>query len=143
MGRLNEALSDYDQAIRLGPGLLTAYGGRGLVHRAKGELDAALADCDYILRINPKDVQAHTGRGLVYEERGEFQLARTDYKVASESPLRNVIDKERLYLDADSTRYRNTARVRLKVLAGVEIALAMVAIPASVRSVIRPTMRVR
>src|SRR3989338_6117745 len=52
-GNLDNAIADYDTAIRLNPNLAEAYNNRGLAWGNKGNLDNAIADYDTAIRLNP------------------------------------------------------------------------------------------
>ncbi len=76
------ALRDFDEAIRLDPKSAKAYYGRGCVW-ARGEQNAkALADLSQAVKLDPKDVSAYVDRGLVRMILGEWELALADWDVA-------------------------------------------------------------
>jgi TPR repeat protein len=53
-GDLEGAIADYDQAIRLRPGVAFAYQARSFSRRQKGDLDGAIADYEQSIKIDPK-----------------------------------------------------------------------------------------
>jgi tetratricopeptide (TPR) repeat protein len=55
MGRVDEALADLDQSIKIDAGQPTSYKARAMVHMRKRNFEAARADCDAALKINAKD----------------------------------------------------------------------------------------
>src|SRR5690606_34688988 len=51
-GRYQEALKDFDTAIRINPNFYQAYANRALIHRFMGNQQAALQDYDRSLQLN-------------------------------------------------------------------------------------------
>ena len=51
---LDEAMADFNAAIRISPRLAEAYVGRGVIYRVKGDLDNARTDFDRAISINPR-----------------------------------------------------------------------------------------
>lgn len=73
--RHQDALSDFDEAIRLNPKMAVAYRSRGLVWVERKDAEKALADFAQAIKIDPKDDRA-------FAERGKFQYSRNDMKSA-------------------------------------------------------------
>ena len=57
-GDQDRAIADYDQAIRLDPGLAHAYANRGSAYTDKMDYDRAIADLDQAIRLDPGFVQS-------------------------------------------------------------------------------------
>ena len=57
-----EAISDYDEAIRLDPKDAIAYNNRGLAKSELGKYLEAISDYDEAIRLDPKDAAARTNR---------------------------------------------------------------------------------
>ncbi len=74
-GRIDRAIDDYNQAIRLRPDLADAYNNRGLAWRLKGDAARALRDFDETLRLNPGDVDALYNRGLALGDLKQYDRA--------------------------------------------------------------------
>jgi tetratricopeptide (TPR) repeat protein len=55
----DDAIADYDEAIRLDPKNIVAYIGRGHVKRKWGELEEAILDYDQAIKIDPKEGVAY------------------------------------------------------------------------------------
>ena len=53
-GDYEQAIQDYDQAIRLNPGHATAFSNRGVAYANKKDYDRAIQDYDQAIRLNPK-----------------------------------------------------------------------------------------
>ncbi len=90
-GRLEEALSDYGEALRLTPVYAEAYWDRGNAYLEKRDYDRAIADFTEAIRLNPASSYACNQRGLAHERRGEIDKAIADYSQAIE-----------IHLDADA-----------------------------------------
>jgi tetratricopeptide (TPR) repeat protein len=54
VGRLQSALADCNQSLRLNPNSANALDRRGLIHLQLDELDLSIGDYDVALRINPQ-----------------------------------------------------------------------------------------
>ncbi|MGA2045221.1 MAG: tetratricopeptide repeat protein [Roseiarcus sp.] len=82
VGDHDQAIADYDTALRLEPKEGNAYIGRGGAWRDKHEGDRALADFDEAVRLEPKSSIAFSNRGNVYQDRGDADHALADYDAA-------------------------------------------------------------
>jgi len=77
-GRYDQALQDFNQALKAKPndaGILTY---RGMVSYAKGQSDQALKDFDLAINADPKFGRAYYQRGMVYESMSRFDKALKD-----------------------------------------------------------------
>ena len=77
-GRTEEAIAEYDEAIRLDPTFAEAYTNRGAAYDSLGRPDRAILDYDEAIRFDPQDSVAYFNRGLSYLELGQFQQAIED-----------------------------------------------------------------
>ena len=81
-GDLDRAISDYDEAIKIGfkldPKNSAAFNNRGNAYREKGNLDRAISDCDKAIDLDPKNSAAFNNRGIAYREKGDFDRAISD-----------------------------------------------------------------
>ena len=59
------AIQDFDQAIKLNPASLMAFGNRCFAKALLGQLEQGLADCNEALRVKPKNPGAFAARGFV------------------------------------------------------------------------------
>jgi tetratricopeptide (TPR) repeat protein len=74
-GRLEEALADYQNALRFDPGLYEACYNAGLIHQARGQAAQAAACYRKALRIQPDLAPAWNNLGRIHVEAGEFKQA--------------------------------------------------------------------
>ena len=74
-GNLDQAITDYDQAIALDPRFAPAYLNRGLAYVTTGRYDQALADLGKVLGLDPANAQAYYVCGQVYADLGEREEA--------------------------------------------------------------------
>jgi tetratricopeptide (TPR) repeat protein len=81
-GQYDEAIADYDVAIRLKPDDAWAYSNRGNAYNKKGEHDRAIADFDTAIRLKPDDAGLYTNRGNAFSVKGQQDRAITDYDAA-------------------------------------------------------------
>ncbi len=82
IGRLNEALVEYDQALALNPDFAEAYIARGETYQALGDLDQAVADYSAALALAP-NAQAYYLRATVYEAQEDLDSALADLTEAT------------------------------------------------------------
>jgi Mlc titration factor MtfA (ptsG expression regulator) len=76
--RLDEALADLTEALRLYPDYAVARADRGAIHAERGDFDLALADLDEAIRLDPRDDGAWLERGRVYRDKGDLHRALRD-----------------------------------------------------------------
>lgn len=84
LGDMDLAIKDFDQAIRLEPGLAIAYNNRGFVSRDLGQLDRALEDLDQAIGLDPELTIAYYNRALALTLLGQDLAAESDKDRATE-----------------------------------------------------------
>jgi tetratricopeptide (TPR) repeat protein len=89
-GKLDRAIADFNEAIRLRPDADTYYN-RGFAYYSKGELDRAIADYDEAIRLDPKHALAYNNRGSTYASKGELDCAIADYDEAIRLNPKNAL----------------------------------------------------
>ncbi len=82
LGRLTEAIQDYDMAIALKPDYDLAYNDRGLACAKMGRLADAIRDYDKAIALNPEYAQAYESRGIAYARSGRPADALRDFDQA-------------------------------------------------------------
>ena len=83
-GKLDQAIADYTEAIRLKPDFLAAYLNRGTARRKKGENDQAIADYTKVIQLKADLFEAYTLRGICYGKKGRYEEAVADFTKALE-----------------------------------------------------------
>lgn len=78
----DQALSAYDEAIKLNPNYVEAYISRGIVKSTLGEPDEAIIDYSEALRLKPDLVDAYINRGNAKRALGKHRDAILDYNEA-------------------------------------------------------------
>jgi tetratricopeptide (TPR) repeat protein len=79
LGRRDEAVAEFTQAIALNPYEQNSLVGRGLIEREEGRLDAALQDFTRAAQVAPSP-QAFYWQGRVLEEKGQLSAAAAAYR---------------------------------------------------------------
>ena len=79
-GRHEEAIAEYDKALKINPKFAEAYYNRGLIKHELGDSKGAIADFDQAIKIDPQYVEAYTQRGLAKDKLGDKAGAKEDYK---------------------------------------------------------------
>jgi len=80
--RLEEAIGDYSQAIRLKPDSALAYHERGICLARLKQDDRAFTDYNRALELGPANPITWNGRGVIYLHRKEYQKAIADFTEA-------------------------------------------------------------
>ncbi|WLT38631.1 tetratricopeptide repeat protein [Synechocystis sp. B12] len=81
--KLDEAIADFNQAIKLAPEQADPYLNRGAALEAKGEFKAAIADYNRVLAVNPEDAFAYNNRGNAEGGLGHWTSALEDFQQAT------------------------------------------------------------
>ena len=78
-GDHDKAIADYDQAIKLAPGVGQLHHDRGYTYQLKGEYKKAIADFDKSIEYFPQNAQAYNNRAwsLLQDRRSEARDCRT------------------------------------------------------------------
>lgn len=102
----DEALEDYNEAVRLDGSFAPSYNNRGVVYAAIEEYDVALADFNRALDMDSNYPPAYINRGIVSAIQGDWDSAQADFEMAIEvAGLEDVVSELR-----DPERDPNTAR---------------------------------
>lgn len=79
-----EALIDFDKAIKLKPDYVEALNNRSLIYFYQKHFELALRDLETALQIDPQNAESYNNRGLVHEAMDKKDLAQTDFAKATE-----------------------------------------------------------
>ncbi|MDI6758520.1 MAG: tetratricopeptide repeat protein [Candidatus Omnitrophota bacterium] len=83
-GNFNQAISDFNKAIKVDPNYSIAYAKRGLAYFEKKDTAYAISDYTKAIAINPRYEEAYYIRGLAYASQEKFEQAISDYAKAIE-----------------------------------------------------------
>ncbi len=81
-GHWEEAITEFNEAIRVNPRDSLAYYNRANAYRNLGEYHLAIQDYDEVLGLNPRDALAYNSRADAYLKLSEYHLAIQDYDEA-------------------------------------------------------------
>ena len=74
----DNAIADYNQAIKLNPNYVDAYYNRGVAYSEKGDYNSAIADLNQTIKLDPNYARAYTERGFAYLGKGDYDSAIAD-----------------------------------------------------------------
>lgn len=83
-GRMDEAIADFDQAIKLEPKNALAFANRGIARAWKGDVAAANKDIDTAFAIDPREAVVFRARGLLAQQGSKPSEAVTAFTTALE-----------------------------------------------------------
>ena len=81
-GRVEEAIGDFQEAIRLKPDLAEAYTSLGVALASTGRLDEALGQFRHAIRLKPDYAEAYYDLGIALEQSGEPERALRQFQEA-------------------------------------------------------------
>jgi tetratricopeptide (TPR) repeat protein len=99
------AVADFDQSIRLNPGVADVHYSRALALGRGGDFARAIPGLDDTLRLNPDCAICHTKKGICYKKLGDLGRARESFRSALALAERSS--------GRDSDEARTTARSAL------------------------------
>ena len=82
LGLLDEAIDEYEKAIRLAPNFADIITQLGIALRAKGRYDEAIKQFSHAKEVNPRFIPARVNLGLTYYSRGFYGLAEEEWQEA-------------------------------------------------------------
>ncbi len=81
-GEYMNAITNYNQALRVNRGDVDLYYKRGLAHYQIGDYEAAIADYSQAIQMNLHDAKSYNKRGLALSQLGRLEEAINDYSQA-------------------------------------------------------------
>ncbi|HUI06607.1 MAG TPA: tetratricopeptide repeat protein [Verrucomicrobiae bacterium] len=81
-GRIQEAITYWEQVLRLNPNYVDAHYNLALVLEQAGRTNDAITHFERVLWINPHDAEAHCNLGTALERAGRIEEARGNYQEA-------------------------------------------------------------
>jgi Flp pilus assembly protein TadD len=77
-GHFDQALKEFNQALKLKPNDAALHDYHGMAQRGKGLDDQALQDFNRALQLDPKYARAYRNRAMVYYDKSDFDKAAAD-----------------------------------------------------------------
>lgn len=84
-GDFQDAIVDFNEAVRLNPNSSAALAGRGLAYYGREQFAQAIHDFTAALKIDPDDLFSHSIRGVSYVKIDQYQPAVDDLTVVLSS----------------------------------------------------------
>ncbi len=81
-GRIDEAIEQYQTAIKLGPEYWQAYENLGIAYGKRGELDKAIEQMETSLRLGPNSAVTRSNLGLAYMRKGAIDKAIEEFLIS-------------------------------------------------------------
>ena len=81
-GHFDQAISDYNKAIKINPRYAEPYNNRGIVYANKGKFNKAISDYNKAIEIDPRLGRAYKNRAGAYYSKGEYDKALDDVRKA-------------------------------------------------------------
>jgi tetratricopeptide (TPR) repeat protein len=81
-GKMEEAIDNYNKAIRIAPKEFSLYVNRGAAYASMGHYQMAVHDYTKSIHLEPNNADIYANRGGAYTSMGQFQLAIEDYSKA-------------------------------------------------------------
>ena len=82
LGRFDEAMDSYDEAIRLNPYYADVYNNRGAIFQKARRYGDALANYDKALTLRPDYAEAHNSRGAALQAMKHYDVALASFDTA-------------------------------------------------------------
>lgn len=77
--QIDQAISDFTEAIRLAPRFAELYHNRGYAKQRKHDVEGAILDFNEAIRLNPNFAESYNARGNAKQKKGDFEGAIEDY----------------------------------------------------------------
>jgi tetratricopeptide (TPR) repeat protein len=117
-GDFRNAISDFDNALRLVPAYSSALNNRGISRSLTGDLHGAMEDFDAAIRVKPNYASALLNRAITYKKMGRYDAAAKDFLSAStlaDNPVKALLSLAILY--RERAMYDEALRVIEKAVA--------------------------
>jgi Flp pilus assembly protein TadD len=77
-GNFDQALQNFNEALKKKPNDAALYDLRGMVYRCKGMNDKAIQDFNKAMELDPKFAKAYRNRAMVHYDLGDFAKSLED-----------------------------------------------------------------
>jgi tetratricopeptide (TPR) repeat protein len=89
--KLDDALKDCKESLRLRPGSAPTLNSLGFVYLKQGKLDDAISTYNAALQINPKSAYSLYGRGLAKQKKGDAAAGKAD--IAASKAIKDLTEE--------------------------------------------------
>jgi Flp pilus assembly protein TadD len=80
---MQQAIKDYNKAIKLNPQYATVYINRGIAYAKLGNTKQGIKDFNKTIELNPQNSLAYYNKGIAYAHLGNIKQAIENYKIAA------------------------------------------------------------
>jgi tetratricopeptide (TPR) repeat protein len=82
LGKYDQALKDFNDALKLKPNDASLYDLRGMAYRCKNMEAQAIQDFEKAMQLDPKFGRPYRNRAMIYFDRGDFDKSLADLEKA-------------------------------------------------------------
>jgi tetratricopeptide (TPR) repeat protein len=83
-GRLDEAVSNYQESLRADPGYAGAHNNLGRIAEQRGQIKTAITHYHAAITADPRHADSHNNLAALYDRRGDVVLAERHFRLALE-----------------------------------------------------------
>lgn len=80
--KLNKAIEEYSEAVRLDPSLYEAHWNLGIIYVQKGMIDSAIKELEVVVKLKPDIFEAHFALGNLYHQKKLMDEAIKEFEAA-------------------------------------------------------------
>jgi tetratricopeptide (TPR) repeat protein len=84
LGKVDEALADYTESLRINPAFPNAYKLRGIIYLQTDRYAEALSDFSRFIELKADTASGYANRGIALEQLGNFEKALSDFNKSIE-----------------------------------------------------------
>ncbi len=81
-GQYDQALKDFNDALKMKPNDASLYDLRGMAYRCKGQDEQAVQDFNKAMELDPKFGRPYRNRAMIYFDKGDFDRSLADLNKA-------------------------------------------------------------
>lgn len=82
-GKFDQALQEFNQAVKLRPNDPAVYDSLGMAQRCKGQDDQAMKSFNKAIELDPKYARAYRNRAMVYYDKTDYVHSLSDLEKAT------------------------------------------------------------
>jgi tetratricopeptide (TPR) repeat protein len=81
-GKIDEAINEYQTALKLNPDYADTHNNLGNAYKAQGKIDEAINEYQTAIELKPDYAEAHNNLGVAYGTQGKIDAAINEYQAA-------------------------------------------------------------